>query len=393
MNTTIYAHVEESWSDDMKAKVKKLQHHTCTTRCHSRGRGCKYGFPKPLSETTHKRLHETRRIGEDHEEWIFKRITEEDRHIVPYNPIILKLWDAHHNIEPISINRTLRYVTKYATKAEPSLSVSINEPGWKREMNSRVISTFEAVMSIRGSHICQSTRKVIYVPLLPPSERRTLLKFCGVRKRRRDDHHHEGDEEEHEHTEEEVDGDASVEHLGEDRIFRYFERPVQLDHLTLKEYFGDYAYDVRERIPMKYRRDALIDQSTHTKKYVWKRKYPAICRFPLILPAQSEQYFYALILKSRPFRSEEEVLGDCRTYRERAISLNLYRDENIYQHFFHGLQSICRERILHLCKSIARQGERMDMVLEGLRDINETFHQPITEEELISSHARDISDA
>ncbi|GKT31078.1 hypothetical protein ADUPG1_005744, partial [Aduncisulcus paluster] len=26
MNTTIYAHVEESWSDDMKAKVKKLQH-------------------------------------------------------------------------------------------------------------------------------------------------------------------------------------------------------------------------------------------------------------------------------------------------------------------------------------------------------------------------------
>jgi len=67
---------------DVKAKVKKYQIHTCQTpRCFKSGKKlytkCKYGFPFELCELDY--------LDEEVNLYKYKRISNDDVNIVPYN--------------------------------------------------------------------------------------------------------------------------------------------------------------------------------------------------------------------------------------------------------------------------------------------------------------------
>jgi hypothetical protein len=96
---------------DVKAKIKKYQMHTCQTpRCFKRGRNSIqnvniYGFPFKLCELDY--------LDEEVNLYKYKRISNEDVNIVPYNPILLLLWDGHINIQYVTKKGIEQYLVKY----------------------------------------------------------------------------------------------------------------------------------------------------------------------------------------------------------------------------------------------------------------------------------------
>jgi hypothetical protein len=95
---------------DVKAKVKKYQIHTCQTpRCFKSGKKlytkCKYGFPFELCELDY--------LDEEVNLYKYKRISNEDVNIVPYNPYLLLLWDGQTNIQYVTKKGIEQYLVKY----------------------------------------------------------------------------------------------------------------------------------------------------------------------------------------------------------------------------------------------------------------------------------------
>ena len=77
---------------EVNDKVKKYQIHTCQSpRCFKYGKKlftkCKYGFPFELCPEDF--------LDEENNLYKYKRLIEDDRKIVPYNPTLLLLWDGH----------------------------------------------------------------------------------------------------------------------------------------------------------------------------------------------------------------------------------------------------------------------------------------------------------
>ncbi len=81
---------------EVQSKVRNCQIHKCQSpRCLKCGKRiytkCKYGFPFDLCEEDY--------LDETNNSYKYKRINEEDKNIVLYNPTLLLLWDGHKNIQ------------------------------------------------------------------------------------------------------------------------------------------------------------------------------------------------------------------------------------------------------------------------------------------------------
>ena len=104
---------------EITAKVKKYQIHTCQSpRCFKSGKHvytkCKYGFPFELCDADY--------LDEENNLYKYRRINEIDKNIVPYNPMLLLLWDM--NIQYVTKKGIEQYLVKYISKVEPSQFVN-----------------------------------------------------------------------------------------------------------------------------------------------------------------------------------------------------------------------------------------------------------------------------
>ena len=94
----------------MQHQIHRCHPNLCGLGRYGRDR-CSKGFPAELSKTTYQRPHELR--------FIYRRIRDEDRWVVPYAPRLLLLWEAHCNAQYCTTGGLAKYISKYVTKAEP----------------------------------------------------------------------------------------------------------------------------------------------------------------------------------------------------------------------------------------------------------------------------------
>ena len=101
-------------------------HGPCGNRCKDDSGNCTKNFPKPFMKETksghdgyplHKRLSPEDggfKIGKTTAD---NRVNEFDnRHVVPYNPYLLRNLDCHTNVEYVGSISAIKYVTKYVNK-------------------------------------------------------------------------------------------------------------------------------------------------------------------------------------------------------------------------------------------------------------------------------------
>ena len=101
-------------------KVEEFMIHKCMVAKHAckktAASPCKRRFPKPLTPVSYM---------DDSGRWQYKRLLEEDREVVPYNPILLLLLDSHCNVDVCTGPGAARYIRKYTTKMTECTKVRV----------------------------------------------------------------------------------------------------------------------------------------------------------------------------------------------------------------------------------------------------------------------------
>ena len=266
------------------------QIHTCRSgKCGGPappGQVCKKKFPRPYSPITY--------YNEDEQRFIYRCVTEKDRWIVPYHPATLLIWNAHMNIQYVSSKNLGKYLTKYVVKAEPTYVFNISEGDKYREhIIARRLSSMECMFLLLGETICNSSVQVKYLPTEPPTTRSRAIRPISTISEDDDDPY------------------------WKDLIEKYFARPhtEQFDGITYPDYFKNYTLSTKK----PSRNEFYIDDLNY---YVIKRTSPLVTRHQHLKVQNGESFFYQQLLLSIPCRSEDELLGDHASYREKYLSLH-----------------------------------------------------------------------
>jgi DNA replication protein DnaC len=113
-----------------------------------------------------------------------------------------------------------------------------------------------------------------------------------------------------------------------DTVMKYFNRSLDamFETVTYPRYFQQFVLERHRRRSVGNRRqqhrEEWKDQGGY---YVYRRTKPQLTRSPFRRLADAEAFFYSLLLEKHAWRSEEEILAEHHTYRERFIEL--YPDE------------------------------------------------------------------
>lgn len=140
--------------------VTKWNIHTCRSHiCGGPGsRGvCEKSFPATLSNTTHH--------ISGHSRYTYKRTTEAERWVVPYNPQLLLLWEGHMNAQYVTSDGLASYLTKYVTKGEP-ISV-LKAKGYSHiaaHIESRRMGAMEVMVMGLQYEIFRVSSATLYLP-------------------------------------------------------------------------------------------------------------------------------------------------------------------------------------------------------------------------------------
>lgn len=279
---------------DLHAAVLRHQRHTCKpSLCGGplpNNQRCKKGFPRPFSPTTY----------EDPQSHIYVYMCnkEEDQWIVPYHAPTLLAWQAHHNVQYVSSRGFARYMVKYISKPEPSHVFNIHEGDrFYNHVVARRLGMMEVMFLTLEENICSSSAQVMYLTSEPPTTRPRSIKPVQLLL-------------------------ADNEHpFWDDAIAKYFARPnsPQFNTLLYEEYHKLYRIESsRPHSNSQFTTDNLGN-------YVIPRTKPILTRMRRTHINNGEPYFYQLLLRTNPWRSEDELLGSKSTYREHYLSL--YPDE------------------------------------------------------------------
>jgi hypothetical protein len=216
---------------EVSAKVKKYQIHSCQSpRCFQYGKKnyskCKYGFPFDLCVDNY--------LDEINNVYKYRRINEEDKNIVPYNPALLLLWDGHMNIQLVTKHGIEQYLVKYISKVEPSQFVNYkSQPTIKNFLELRIISALEASSLICGHHFVHSNIQVRYISTSINGDNFKYLK-----------------------TKKEIENmaDEDVNIFKESTYDYYFIRPESLENTKYIDYFKNYEIILKyskKKLPVK----------------------------------------------------------------------------------------------------------------------------------------------
>lgn len=88
----------------------------------------------------------------------------DNRWIVPYNPLLLKIFDAHINVELCSSIKSIQYVTKYINKGSDQATFSIQSPNEVEKYQSgRYICSSEAVWRILSFEVHNRAPTIVHL--------------------------------------------------------------------------------------------------------------------------------------------------------------------------------------------------------------------------------------
>jgi len=266
------------------------QIHTCSPgKCNGPalpGQVCKKKFPRPYSPTTY--------YNTDEQRYIYRCVTEKDRWVVPYHPATLLLWNAHMNIQYVSSKNLGKYLTKYVVKSEPTYVFNISEGDkYHEHIIARRLSSIECMFLLLGETICNSSVQVKYLPTEPPTTRsRAIRPITTI-------------------------SDDEEDPYWKDTVEKYFARPhaEQFNNITYPDYFKNYTISTKKPLNNEIYKDDL-------NYYVVKRSTPLVVRYRYLKVQSGESFFYQQLLLTTPCRSENELLDNYMSYREKYLSLH-----------------------------------------------------------------------
>jgi len=146
-----------------------------------------------------------------------------------------------------------------------------------------------------GETICNSSVQVRYLPTDPPTNRLHAIKPVSLISDNEDDPY------------------------WKDAVEKYFARPNtdQFDGITYPEYHKNFR--ISTKITTSKNNEIYKDDLNN---YVVRRNSPIIVRHRYLKLQDAELFFYQQLLLTVPCRSEEELLGNYSSYRERYLNIH-----------------------------------------------------------------------
>jgi hypothetical protein len=323
---------------------------------------CKKGFPQPLSNYTYCKGNSKR--------YTYKRIKDADRWVVPYHPETLLLWEGHINFQYVTTLGFGKYVTKYATKAEPTEVFDIqDEDSYRKHVQARRLGAMELMILLLQYPITRSSTAVQYLPSAPSelrirSVKPIYIQTQGYNNNANDDGNNE-DEDENPYF--------------DDAIDKYFERPNNdiFKNLTYPDYFRNYNIGNKPPRP----NSKLYWTKDQKNRYVIQRTKPLLLRFTNYHVDDGEPYFYQHIIMKQPAYSERNLLGGCSSFRERFRMLYPIRYEQtvskLKQSSITSKTQLSEsfKRVIKSVLSDMRKNELWDIIYEQLISLERPFSQ------------------
>lgn len=152
-------------------------------------KGCHFGFPHPLADRTHWRTEQEARVTvRGDRDIILKRLAPKDCYVNPWNPHILRLWQANMDIQVLTNPvAAAAYLLSYVGKDEKSEMEVIRhalqdvEPSHSTEqllfrigqaiLSSCEVSKQEVMFLLLGEPLFFSSRSSVWIPAYLPEER------------------------------------------------------------------------------------------------------------------------------------------------------------------------------------------------------------------------------
>ena len=275
---------------------------------------CKHHYPKKHTEETHTdewgHIQYRRRGGGNTAPITRNGVTAniDNSFVVPYNPLLLKLWGGHVNFEIASQERCIKYLFKYVYKGPDLARITILQEGEEREEDeisrysqTRYISSSEAFWRILEFPVSEMAPGVIRLPV-HGSHDAYVTTFTEGR-------------------------EAGGDRLSE--LDRYFQRPrgQDMDKLTYLDYYESFSFS---------RTNLRTGGGVHDGdgRRVINRRAKVVARMYWIPFEFQDLFFCRLLLAKRPARSYEELRTVSGTlyssYEEAARAWGLLDDENEY---------------------------------------------------------------
>uniref|UniRef100_A0A8D9BYA8 ATP-dependent DNA helicase n=2 Tax=Cacopsylla melanoneura TaxID=428564 RepID=A0A8D9BYA8_9HEMI len=310
--------------------LKHMVHGPCRTGlCIEKNSGgkCSKFFPKPHSEVTHF----------DDKGFIFYRrdvfncaevrrgnrqpFETNDTYIVPYNPVLLKYFDCHINVEIATSRKSVKYLFKYINKGPDKSVVAIMRPQRPDEdpineidmyRTLRYVSSSEAVWRLLSFDISNRTPPVKCLPVHLPGEDSILYRLgCA--------------------------NEAAERTLSMLDVYLRRPRIERFESVTYCQFYEQYVYQARR--PGENCKREVFETSGPVTRFILPRvvrrseRYP-VCRVFWVSPNRGELYFLRVLLLRYPCYDVEELkrVGDVEysTFQQACSALGLISNEDEY---------------------------------------------------------------
>ena len=252
---------------------------------------CRFGYPKPLQQVT------TIVTQEDGEPMVVT--ARNDSLLNAYNPMQLSAWRANVDMQYIlSRQKVIKYVAKYATKAEPrskalrelfgNIVRTIKDDGTSLKVVQKLLVNTVGERDFSAQETCHL---LLQLPMYRATRDFVILSLDGSR---------------------EVDDNLEA------------DRPVtvesQLDHYCTRPRIPNHEALSILQFVQKYRMPKTVGEA-----FVPRRKEVVVIPRPYVSPdpegPKYEQYCKQKLMMHLPFRQLEDLLGECDTY---AAAYTLY---------------------------------------------------------------------
>ena len=348
----------------LRTLVQSHMTHQHSTRCQSSA-GCQYKYPQHLNPTTYI---------DDRGYAKYRRRTEQDINIVPYNPHLLLLLESHTNVEMANSVNLIMYLYKYMYKGSDTAHINVtlvdedsNEPvpvdEIKDYIKCRYLSAPEAAWRILQYRMTEKDPSVKCLKVHLP-----------------ENHAHFGNND------------------GLSPLQRYFLRPPYEPFLsmTYTQYYEKCTFSTIIGIAENLHLEVELP-GYQRREVKFRQRGVVVSRLQMLYPSAGEIFYLRLLLAHKPASSFEDIRTvDAHlfpTFQEAAIALGIFVD-------LHEGQLCMTEAQVNMYSPFQLRMFFCELILDGSpaiplwnsfqhhmhEDLNETLHN----EELARNRALEI---
>lgn len=345
--------------------IKKCQKHKCKATCFKKSKDkCRFNYPMIVSNET--RILSDEEIVKNNNKFVIMKRNKDELFINNYHPIILNMWQANMDIQPIgTVFGIAFYVAKYVAKEEPVLIQKKIHDAIKEIKNStnnefvnkirnvaniiiknRERSAQEAAYVLCSLKLRESSRSTVFVNTKPPQHRTRLVRKESL-----------------------LNTEFDEEDFCSDIFDKYTSRPIVLENLCLHQFASEYKVKPKKTNSFDDENEDCSEEEEEVTEllslkllnsqiHIQKRKKAAVIKTPHVcINDNQSEYYYSLLVLYVPFRNEDNILSSHDSV------------ENAYIHHFTNACNNEYIKIIEKTEQLARAIELINI----LRDSSQTL--------------------